>query len=229
MSEVDKNYKLEIFKMMVNKYLDESTSCTERSLDELEINRDQITWDLASKIYKQSGHNVEFSLVRDIVDSRIRSIKYQLAEEARHIAEQKAEEARRIAKQKAEETRRIADVLGKFGGDECKAKVFVRIRAVISKQLSVEESEVTLDSHLSNHLNADELDLVELVMALEEEFGIEIPDEISEEFLDIRYFYDRSSSWWGSSSSSPSSYSYKAGEKCIVRNFVDLISKKISD
>jgi acyl carrier protein len=241
-SEAGQGYELEMFKMVVNKYLDENTSFTERNLNELETKRDQIVWDLTTKIYQQSGHKVELSLVRDIVNSRIRTIKHQLTEEARRITEQKtqqaAEEARRIAE--AEKARRITesdpqflskvtDALGKFGGDKCKAKVFVRVREVISKHLSIEESEVSLDSHLSNHLNADELDLVELVMALEEEFGIEIPDEISEEFLDIRLSYGGGSSWWGSSSPSPSSYSCNAGEKCIVRNFVELISKKISD
>ncbi|NJM48138.1 MAG: hypothetical protein HC860_19825 [Alkalinema sp. RU_4_3] len=122
MSEIDKDYELEMFKIMINKYLDESTSCTEKSLNELEIKRDQITWDLASKIYKQSGHKVEFSLVRDIVNSRIRSIKYQLTEEDRRIAEQKAEEDRRIAESDPQFFSKVADVLGKFGGDERKAK-----------------------------------------------------------------------------------------------------------
>jgi acyl carrier protein len=215
-SEADKDYELEMLKTVVNRYLGESTSFTEQSLDELETQRDQFVWDLATKIYQRSGHKVELSFVRDIVNSRIRAIKYQLTEEAQQKAQQA--EARRIALD-PQFLAKVADVLGKFGGNESEAKIFVRVRKIISEQLSVEESEVSLDSHLSNHLNADDLDLVELVIALEEEFGIEIPDEVSEDFLDIRLFC-----CWDSSS-----VSLKAGEKCIVRNFVELISEKISD
>jgi acyl carrier protein len=239
-SEADKGYELEMLKKIVNKYLDESTLFNKKNINESEANRDQFVWDTATKIYQQSGHKVELSLVRDIVNSRIRTIKNQLAEEARHIAEQKAqkasEETRRIAD--AEKARRITeldpqflskvtDALGKFGGDERKTKVFVRVREVISEQLSVEEREVSLDSHLSNHLNADGVDLIDLVMALEEEFGIEIPDEVAEDSLGIGINIGSGGSWWGSSSSSPSSFSYNAGEQCIVRNFVELICEKL--
>lgn len=176
MSEADKSYELEILKMIVNKHLDESTLFNKENINESETKRDQFVWDTATKIYQQSGHKVELSLVRDIVDSRIRAIKNQLAEEARCIAD--AEEARRIADaEKAQQfLSKVTDALGKFGGDERKAKVFVRVRELISEQLGVEEREVSLDSHLSNHLGADECDLQQIVMVLEEEFEIEIPD-----------------------------------------------------
>lgn len=211
------------------------------SLNALEVKRDQFVWDLSKKIYSQSGHKVELSTVRDVVNSRIKTIKYQLAEEARRVAESKAqqavEEARRITE--IEEARRVAesdphflakvtDVLGKFGGNECKAQIFVRVRKIISEQLGVDESEVSLDSHLSNHLGADELDLVELVMALEEEFKIDISDDESENHLSINSFFGGGSCWSSGSSSSYSSFR-NAGEECIVRNFVELICKKVSD
>lgn len=241
MSEADKSYELEILKMIVNKHLDESTLFNKENINESEPKRDQFVWDTATKIYQQSGHKVELSLVRDIVDSRISAIKNQLAEEARRIADaekaqQASEEARRIADaEKAHQITesdpqflsKVTDALGKFGGDERKAKVFVRVRKIISEQLSVEEREVSLDSHLSNHLNADELDLIELVMALEEEFDIEIPDEVAEDSLGISINTFSGGSWWGSSSSSPSSFSHNAGEQCIVRNFVEIICEKL--
>ncbi|MFM6279478.1 MAG: acyl carrier protein, partial [Dolichospermum sp.] len=176
MSVSDKSYELKILKMIVNKHLDESTLFNKENINESETKRDQFVWDTATKIYQQSGHKVELSLVRDIVDSRIRAIKNQLAEEARPIANtEKAQEF----------LSKVTDVLGKFGGDERKAKVFVRVRELISEQLSVEEREVTLDSHLSNHLNADEDDVLGIMMVLEEEFDIEIPDEVAEKSLGI--------------------------------------------
>jgi acyl carrier protein len=220
MSGYDKSYELEILKMIVNKHLDESTLFNKENINESETKRDQFVWDTATKIYQQSGYKVELSLVRDIVDSRIRAIKNQLAEEARLIAH--AEKAQQFLS-------KVTDVLGKFGGDERKAKVFVRVRELISEQLSVEEREVTLDSHLSNHLNADEDDVLGIMMVLEEEFDIEIPDEVAEKSLGIgiNIFSGGSWSWWSSSSSSPSSFIYQAGEQCIVRNFVEVICEEL--
>lgn len=52
-----------------------------------------------------------------------------------------------------------------------------RLKKIIADQLGVEEEKVTPDAHFIEDLNADSLDLVELIMAIEEEFGIEISDE----------------------------------------------------
>jgi acyl carrier protein len=52
-----------------------------------------------------------------------------------------------------------------------------RLKKIIADQLSVDEADVTPDAHFVEDLNADSLDLVELVMAIEEEFGVKIPDE----------------------------------------------------
>jgi acyl carrier protein len=57
------------------------------------------------------------------------------------------------------------------------AEFFDRVRKVICEQLSVTEGEVSEDKRFQEDLNADSLDVVELIMALEEEFGIEIPDD----------------------------------------------------
>ncbi len=52
-----------------------------------------------------------------------------------------------------------------------------RLKKIIADQLSVSEDEVTPEANFIEDLNADSLDLVELIMAIEEEFGIEISDE----------------------------------------------------
>jgi acyl carrier protein len=54
---------------------------------------------------------------------------------------------------------------------------FERVRAVVCKELNVNESEVNEGASFTEDLGADSLDVVELVMALEEEFGIDIPDD----------------------------------------------------
>ncbi|GIV17295.1 MAG: acyl carrier protein [Armatimonadota bacterium] len=57
---------------------------------------------------------------------------------------------------------------------------FDRIRKVIVDKLDVDENEVTPEASFAEDLGADSLDVVELIMALEEEFNIEIPDEDAE-------------------------------------------------
>ena len=61
---------------------------------------------------------------------------------------------------------------------------------VIAEQLGKDPSEVQPSAHFMDDLNADSLDLVELVMALEKEFGIEIPDEESEKITTVQTAID---------------------------------------
>ncbi|MDD4179600.1 MAG: acyl carrier protein [Candidatus Margulisbacteria bacterium] len=65
------------------------------------------------------------------------------------------------------------------------AKVFEDIKKVVVEQLGVSESEIKRESSFVDDLGADSLDTVELVMALEEAFGIEIPDEDAEKIKTI--------------------------------------------
>ena len=59
-------------------------------------------------------------------------------------------------------------------------EILEKVCSIVSEQLSVETGEVKADSNFENDLGADSLDTVELVMALEEAFDIEIPDEAAE-------------------------------------------------
>ncbi|MFM6896366.1 MAG: acyl carrier protein [Microcystis panniformis] len=61
------------------------------------------------------------------------------------------------------------------------ADIFDRVKKVVVEQLEVEPEKVTPEASFANDLKADSLDVVELVMALEEEFDIEIPDEAAEQ------------------------------------------------
>lgn len=58
--------------------------------------------------------------------------------------------------------------------------VFEKVKAIIAEQLDVEEDEITMESHIVDDLGADSLDIVDLIMSFEDEFGIEIPDEEAE-------------------------------------------------
>ena len=61
-----------------------------------------------------------------------------------------------------------------------------RVKKIIAEQLGVEESQVTSEKAFVADLGADSLDTVELVMALEDEFGIEIPDEDAEKIRTVK-------------------------------------------
>lgn len=65
------------------------------------------------------------------------------------------------------------------------ATVLDRVKGIIVEQLGVDEGEVTPEASFVEDLGADSLDVVELVMALEEEFEIEIPDEDAEKIVRV--------------------------------------------
>jgi len=65
------------------------------------------------------------------------------------------------------------------------ATVFDRVKGIIVEQLGVDEAEVTPEASFVEDLGADSLDVVELVMALEEEFEVEIPDEDAEKIVKV--------------------------------------------
>ncbi|WP_409227836.1 acyl carrier protein [Gudongella sp. SC589] len=63
--------------------------------------------------------------------------------------------------------------------------VFDKVKEIIAEQLDVEVERVTMETSLMKDLEADSLDAVEIMMALEDEFEIEVPDEDAEKFANI--------------------------------------------
>ena len=68
--------------------------------------------------------------------------------------------------------------------------MFARFRKCAVEVLSVSEDQVTLEAKFGDDLDADSLDLVELIMALEEEFGVEVPEEELEGIETVAQAYD---------------------------------------
>ena len=63
---------------------------------------------------------------------------------------------------------------------------FEKVRAIVVEQLGVDEADVQIDSTFIDDLGADSLDIVELIMAFEEEFEIEIPDDVAEKIKTVK-------------------------------------------
>ena len=63
---------------------------------------------------------------------------------------------------------------------------FDKVKAIVVEQLGVDEAEVTIDATFIDDLGADSLDIVELIMAFEEEFNVEIPDDVAEKIKTVK-------------------------------------------
>lgn len=242
----EKNYEIHILKQAINHYLDKILSVNdENALNTLLYQCDDLVWKIATEIYSQSGHKVEFSLIRDLANSRIEPLKIRVAEQKAEQARLRAieEEARQVeqARLKAitEEKRKVKEEAHRVeqarlraiaeahrveekqrkereearqarekayffesGKDEKMFEVFIKMKEIISEQLEVELNDVTLDSDISKDLGADDLDAVELQMALEEEFEIEITKEIIDYYMEnegitvqklLNFIYEQSS------------------------------------
>lgn len=61
-----------------------------------------------------------------------------------------------------------------------------RIKTIVSNQLHIDESRIEIDTNLMQDLEADSLDSVEIIMAVEEEFDLAIPDDDAEKFRTVR-------------------------------------------
>ena len=64
--------------------------------------------------------------------------------------------------------------------------VYEKLRKLLAEQLGIEADEIGMDTHIVNDLGADSLDLVELIMALEDEFDLVVTDESARELYTVR-------------------------------------------
>ncbi len=70
------------------------------------------------------------------------------------------------------------------------ADIFEKVRDIVANKLSLDGSKITPQSNFANDLGVDSLDAVELVMALEEQFNIKVPEEVTEKITTIQEAVD---------------------------------------
>ncbi|AHJ27780.1 phosphopantetheine-binding protein [Nodularia spumigena CS-584] len=230
----NQDYEIYILTKVINNHLDEVVEFSEDGLNSLLSKHDEMVWNIATKIYSQSGYKVEFSFIRDVLNSWIEILKERIAAEKIKLAEQarlqagwqakqpiiqaglQAEQARLQTEQARIEAKRVAE-LAKISISD----LFLKVQPIISELLCVELDQVALTSHISNDLGADVLDQTELIMAIEEEFDIEIPDDNG--LLSIGFGIGVSGSW-------PfSSYSEPVFDSCTVRELLEYIRQQLSN
>ena len=67
---------------------------------------------------------------------------------------------------------------------------FEKLKKIISEQLYVDESKITMDSDIVEDFEADSIEMVDIVMDIEDEFGVEVPDEILDKLVTVKDVVD---------------------------------------
>jgi len=157
MNAANISYELHILKTVINNHLDRTLpSDANQALHLIQYQIDNLVWSIATSIYRQSGYKVNFSLVRDLADFRIESLKILAIQQAEAEARRKAEEEARRKAQKE------------------------KVKEIVAECLEVEIENIKMETCIFD-LCSDKLDNMELMFALEEEFDIEIYDEVAKQ------------------------------------------------
>lgn len=68
--------------------------------------------------------------------------------------------------------------------------IFEKIKSIIAEHLGIEESQITLESTMNDDLGADSIDAAEIIISIEDEFSIEIPEEVMENFSKLKHIVE---------------------------------------
>ncbi|ACK67523.1 hypothetical protein PCC8801_3559 [Rippkaea orientalis PCC 8801] len=194
MTTNDTLYTSNILKQAIISYLDQNVPKTEEGLTILVSQCDDLVWNIATYIYNKSGHQVEFSLIRDTINNRIRTLRKQFDDIKVKAIKIKEEESNRLAQEakiKKEYLNELSKQLKESGRNKNLCYLFSKIKEIISEQLSVELHKITLNSHIEDDLRADSLDNLEIIMMVEEYFDIEIS------FNNTDLIYKKGELWCG--------------------------------
>ncbi|MBW4536729.1 MAG: acyl carrier protein [Pleurocapsa minor HA4230-MV1] len=218
MSIENQNYQFEILEYAVNQHLDKLLSCSDKK-DALNVILNQskdLIWKIATEIYNESGHKIDFAFIKNLLDQRSNLLENRIGEEQKAKADlearrlfKKAEKERfreeqrvasikataklkdqkieQIAKQKeldrerrereSKQLQAFKQANSEINSNYESSDIFIRIGNTIADQLEINQKTIKFNSYIMKDLGADELDNIEIVMAIEEEFDIEITDD----------------------------------------------------
>lgn len=175
----DQDYTLNVLKMAINTDLDSSLGNSMSDLEALESNRDQLVWDIATRIYTQSGHRVELPMVRDLVEARIIEIKSQFVRQQHVRVRQHPPKKAQIGGEHQTQT----------GGDLASTRwIFLKICSVICGCTDVSGNRVSMSSQIYDL--AEKHEVAKILMNLEETFEIRIPEETMAKLQTVEHIVD---------------------------------------
>ena len=156
----DKTYNLQIIKKVITSYLDENIPNNQTGLNTLVNQCDDLVYKIASKIYTESGHKVDFIFIRDVIDSRIELLQEYIAkikeEEARRLEAERLAEERKLqlekGRRKEKENSRIQDEdkILKYKSNKIEEASYSNDLKYKIKELEIELEKITLNSHLKS-------------------------------------------------------------------------------
>lgn len=235
MTVESENYKLEILEYAVNQSIDCLLPNSSEDALNLILNRcNELVWKIATDTYSKSGYQIDFLFVKNILNLRIEPLRNRIIQEerikkAQEVEKAKLQEQRRI--KEAEEARSQANLeaerlvliaeqqrikeenLQAFRAiyPNVSVDVFLKIEELIIEELLLEKEQlITMNSILSKDLGAENLYIMEFILAIEQEFNIDIPDEFSGTHWVSCIFDD-----------------YSRLESITVREIVDIVCEKI--
>lgn len=198
MNNSDQAYESHILKSAINKYLDQKLTNPQEDLKRIELNKDELVWDIVTKIHSQSGYKVSMSFARDIIDQRIVNIKEQLRESTEKARLEMISIKAKKLENKIKNINFIKTLPPELNFDETKIDIFIRVSKICYEhdlfdkfyELDSDEifSQKLFIKILQTTILEDEFsyNTFNILMDLEEEFDIEIGDEEAENLKTVR-------------------------------------------
>ena len=119
-----------VFGSANNKYLDQKLTNPQEDLKRIELNKDELVWDIVTKIHSQSGYKVSMSFARDIIDQRIVNIKEQLRESTEKARLEMISIKAEKLENKIKNINFIKTLPTELNFDETKIDIFIRVSKI---------------------------------------------------------------------------------------------------
>lgn len=165
----DQEYTLSILKMVIINDLENHHIETRQDLERLESKRDQLVWEIATKIYTYSGHKVELSTVRDLVTIHLKQKRRQVYA-AQHL--DRHPQPKTPIRSNVDSVRWI----------------FLKTCSIICNYTDVNAHRVSMASRIADF--ADEKELTQIIRDLEEVFDIKLPHQATTQMKTVQHLVD---------------------------------------